>query len=138
MCASELTAYLAAGALIAGRFCGPVQCSAHPTVSQPELGGTGQLARFFPEVQPVPTRVVLSVSAARSATLRDSVCVEFAGAEKAIFSSALPLEFGDVIQLAGQTGGRLEAKVIAVRYQDGRTAVAAQFLNGHFSWVNRP
>src|SRR5215471_13556371 len=102
MCASELTAYLATGTLIAGRFRGPVQCSAHPTVSQPELDGTGQLARFFPEVQPVPTRVVLSVSVARSATLRDSVRVEFAGAEKAIFGSALPLEFGEVIQLAGQ------------------------------------
>ena len=115
-----------------------VQRSTDITVSQPESGGTGQLARFFPDVEPVVARMVLTVSQVRSQNLRDHVLVEFAGGQKAIFSSALPLEFGDMIRLASQSGSLLEAKVIAVRYQDGRTAVAAQLLNGQFPWVNRP
>lgn len=71
--------------------------------------------------------------------MRETVTVEFAGARHAIFVSALPLEFDDLVQLQ-PVGGRdkSEARVIAVQYHQGRKAVAVQFASAESSWVNRP
>lgn len=100
-----------------------------------ESCASAKLARFFPELERVYTRAFLTTGAGH---FREAVLVEFAAASKAIFSSGIPLEFGDRICLASEAGNQVEAKVIAVQFQDGRTAVAAQVLNGQFSWVSRP
>jgi hypothetical protein len=110
----------------------------HSTVVETELGGTAQLARFFPDVQPVGLPVLLKLLRPGSAGVREVVVVEFGGAEKAIFTSALPLEFEDRVRLEDDRGHGMEAKVIAVQYQQGKTAVAVQILNGPFSWMKRP
>jgi len=64
--------------------------------------------------------------------------VEFAGRQRAIFNSSLPLEFEDRVRLENERGHQIEGQVVAVQYYDGKTAVAVQILDGPFSWMNRP
>ena len=116
----------------------PVLLAAETALTRPDSEGTGQLARFFRDVERVQRIAFLSLERAGGAQVRETVLVEFAGATKAIFTSAFPLEFGDSICLANEAGNQAEANVIAVQYRDGRTAVAAEFLSGPFSWVKRP
>jgi len=115
-----------------------VHHAAETTLTETESGASWLLARFFPELERVHTRALLTLPRSGSASAREIVLVEFAAFEKVIFTSALPLEFGDTIRVANEAGTQVEAKVIAVQFQDGRTAVAAQVLNGQFSWVSRP
>ena len=115
-----------------------MQNTAETTLPGTESGASGHLARFFPELERAHTRAFLTLPRPGTVNVREVVLVEFAAFEKVIFSSALPVEFGDTICLANEAGNQVEAKVIAVRFQDGRTAVAAQVLNGPFPWVSRP
>jgi hypothetical protein len=115
-----------------------VQHAAETTLTAAESDASWRLARFFSELERVHARAFLTLPRPGSANVREVVLVEFAAVEKVIFSSALPLEFGDTIRLANEAGTQVEAKVIAVQFQGGRTAVAAQVLNGQFSWVGRP
>jgi hypothetical protein len=71
--------------------------------------------------------------------IREPIVVEFASAEKAIFTSVLPLEFNDRVRLR-QADGRTEreATVVAVQYQDGRKAVAVHFADALGLWVKKP
>ena len=101
--------------------------------------GTEQLARFFPGVERVEVRAILSPGNSKAGTVEESVLVEYANPEHAIFYANLPLEFDDLIQLQlGKGTGRTAAKVIAVQYHQGRKAVAVQFANAQGSWVKRP
>ena len=104
------------------------------TLAETDLGGTEQLARFFPDARPVGLPTTLALKRGGSVAVREAVVVEYAGAETAIFASALPLEFDELIQLENDRAQTLEAKVIAVQYQQGRTAVAVQILR-QFSWM---
>jgi hypothetical protein len=115
-----------------------VQNTAETTLPGTESGSSRHLARFFPELERAHTRAFLTLPRPGSGNLREVVLVEFAAFEKVIFSSALPVEFGDTISLANEAGNQVEARVIAVQFQDERTAVAAQVLNGQFSWASRP
>jgi hypothetical protein len=101
-------------------------------------GGTEQLARFFPDVRPIGLPALLTLARNGLVRVREAVVVEFAGAERAIFTSSLPLEFEDRVHLENERGHGIEAKVVAVQYHDGKTAVAVQILNGPFSWMKRP
>jgi hypothetical protein len=97
------------------------------------------LARFFPSAERVQVLVVVTPLRNPSGQMREPVLVEFASAEKAIFSSSLPLEFGDRVQLKQAEGnGETIASVIAVQYHEGRKAVAVEFVDGKCSWVKRP
>jgi hypothetical protein len=98
-----------------------------------------QLARFFPDANPVEVRAVLTPLRSGAKLIRESILVEFASAEKAIFTSALPLEFNDRVHLR-QADGRTEreATVVAVQYQDGRKAVAVHFADAQGLWVKKP
>jgi len=107
-------------------------------LTEKELGGTQQLARFFPDVRPIGVRALVTLSRNGSASVREAVVVEFAGAERAIFTSSLPLEFEDRVHLENERGHGIEAKVVAVQYYDGKTAVAVQMLDQPFSWMKRP
>ena len=98
-----------------------------------------QLAHFFADVQPVRVRAELISLKPGASQLRESVLVEFASREKAIFSSKLPLEFSDRVRLRhAQENKFADATVVAVQYHDDGKAVAVQFLDGNTSWVNRP
>jgi hypothetical protein len=100
---------------------------------------TDRLARFFPEAEPVEVRASLTPLRAGFGRVCESVLVEFASAEKAIFRSSLPLEFNDRVQLEQANGTRkAEGTVIAVQYHEGRRAVAVQFASGQPAWVKRP
>jgi hypothetical protein len=100
---------------------------------------TEQLARFFPDASPVQVRAVLTPLRNGTGKVRESVLVEFASSEKAIFSSSLPLEFDDRVCLKRAEGqGESDARVIAVRYQEGRRSVAVKFADGQGSWVKWP
>ena len=99
---------------------------------------TERLARFFPEAEPAEVRAMLT-PLRNGGTVCESVLVEFASAEKAIFQSSLPLEFNDRVQLEQSNGSaKTEGTVIAVQYHDGQKAVAVQFVNGQSAWVNKP
>jgi hypothetical protein len=103
------------------------------------LGCTEQLARFFPDAEPVQVRAVLTPLRNGTGKVSESVLVEFASAERAIFSSNLPLEFDDHVRLGrAQGSGESDATVVAVQYHGGRKAIAVQFVSGRCDWVTRP
>ena len=108
------------------------------TLREGELGGPDQLARFFPDVRPLGLSALLTLSRNGSVSVREAVVVEFAGSERAIFRSSLPLEFADRVQLENERGHGIDAQVVAVQYYEGKTAVAVQILDGPFSWMRRP
>ena len=114
-----------------------VDNSSHPTLTEPESACSERLARFFPEVHPVQIPASLQLVRPGAAEIRESVLVEFAGAGRMIFSSSLPLEFADLLLLQNEAGQQQGARVIAVQYHEGRSAVAVQ-VNGHLSWMKRP
>lgn len=112
------------------------------TLTQPEVaapGCTEQLARFFPDAEPVQVRVLLTPLRTGAGKLSESVLVEFASPERAIFTSTLPLEFDDRVRLrCVPDGGESDATVVAVQYHDGRKAIAVQFVSEQCDWVMRP
>jgi hypothetical protein len=108
------------------------------TLVEAELGCTEQLARFFADVRSASVQALLTLSRPGSVVVREAIVIEFASAEKAIFTSRLPLEFDDRLHLEDDRGCGVEGQVIAVQYHDGKTAVAVEFLNGPFFWVKRP
>ena len=107
-------------------------------LAETDLCGTEQLARFFPDVRPIGLPALLTLSRNGSVSVREAVVVEFAGTERAIFASWLPLEFEDRVHLENERGCGIDAKVVAVQYYEGKTAVAVQILDGPFSWMKRP
>jgi hypothetical protein len=107
--------------------------------AEPAAGCAALLAHFFPEVQPLQVRAELISLKHGKSKLRESVLVEFASREKAIFSSTLPLEFSDRVRLQHARENKFaDADVVAVQYHDECKAVAVRFLDGQTSWVNRP
>jgi hypothetical protein len=95
-----------------------------------------QLSQFFRTVQPAHIRVEVTASRLGNAQLRETVVVEFCGREHAIFRSALPLEYNDDVRLkAHERAGQLDARVVAVRYDEGIKAVAVRFQSGPCHWV---
>jgi hypothetical protein len=100
---------------------------------------TEQLARFFPDANAVQVHAVVMPLRSGAKQLRESVTLEFASTERAIFSSELPLEFADHVRLSQLEGNaECDATVVAVQYHDGRKAVAVQFAGEQRLWVKRP
>jgi len=108
------------------------------TVVEAELTCTEHLARFFAELRPAGMPALLTRSRPGSVAVREAVVVEFASAEKAVFTSRLPLEFEDQVHLENDRGYGVEGKVVAVQYHEGKIAVAVEFLDGPFSWMKMP
>jgi hypothetical protein len=53
-----------------------------------------------------------------------------------LFASELPLEFDDQVRLENSDGTlQIEARVVAVQYHNGRTAVAARFTQPISNWI---
>jgi hypothetical protein len=98
--------------------------------------GLEQLAQFFCDVTPmrIPVQVTALLNGGR--TLKESALIEFGTAGEVLFASALPLEFEDRVRLENSDGSLdTEACVVAVRYHDGRRAVAARFSTKVANWI---
>lgn len=108
------------------------------TTLEAELQVTAQLARFFASIRRVHVNAFLSLQRTAQPNAGEAVVIEYAGEGRAIFKSGLPVDFGERICLRNSSGQQNDAKVIAMQYQDGSTAVAAQILNGQLSWMERP
>jgi hypothetical protein len=98
-----------------------------------------KLAQLFPNVSPmrIPVRITHSGPAGRR--LQEQTVIEFGTAREVIFSSSLPLEFEDRLQLLNSDRSLdARATVVAVRYHEGRKAVAARFLGEVGNWIIKP
>ncbi len=82
----------------------------------------------------MPVQVTSASLRGRSVT--EQSVVEFATAQEVLFASGLPLEFDDRIRLENSDGSlAAEATVVAVQYHDGKTAVAARFVEKVNNWI---
>jgi hypothetical protein len=98
-----------------------------------------KLAQLFPNVSPmrIPVRITRSGPAGRR--LQEQTVIEFGTAQEVIFSSSLPLEFEDRVQLLNSDRSLdARATVVAVRYHEGRKAIAARFLGEVGNWIIKP
>ena len=98
--------------------------------------GLDQLAQFFSDVMPlrIPVQVTALLKGGR--ILREGAVIEFGTASEVLFASALPLEFEDRVRLENSDGSfDAEASVVAVRYHEGRRAVAARFSTKVANWI---
>ena len=95
-----------------------------------------QLAQFFSGVTPlrIPVQVTARLKGGRM--LKENTVIEFGTAGEVLFASALPLEFDDRVRLENADGSLdAEASVVAVRYHEGRGAVAARFSTKVANWI---
>ena len=98
-----------------------------------------KLAQLFPGALPVriPVRIVAPGVGRRG--LQEQTVIEFGTAHEVLFASTLPLEFEDQLQLVNSDGSLdARANVVAVRYHDGRKAVAARFAGEVGNWIIKP
>lgn len=65
--------------------------------------------------------------------------IEFGTTQEVLFASTLPLEFEDRLRLLNSDGSLdARATVVAVRYHQGRKAVAARFVDDVQNWIIKP
>ena len=98
-----------------------------------------KLAQLFTGISPVriPVRVLTTGSGRRR--LQEQTVIEFGTAREVLFSSTLPLEFEDRVRMLNSDGSLdAWATVVAVRYHDGRKAVAARFVGHIDNWIIKP
>jgi hypothetical protein len=108
-------------------------------VVSPEISQTcvEKLAQLFPNASPTRIAVrVMTLATARRA-LQEQTVIEFGTEQEVLFSSTLPLEFEDGLRVVNSDGSfDARATVVAVRYHQGRKAVAARFVGevGNTRW----
>jgi hypothetical protein len=98
-----------------------------------------KLAHLFPNASAVriPVRVTTLATAMRP--LQEQTVIEFGTANEVLFSSGLPLEFEDGVRIVNSDGSLdASAVVVAVRYHQGRKAVAARFVGEVSNWIIKP
>jgi hypothetical protein len=98
-----------------------------------------KLAHLFPSASAVrlPVRVVKAGAGRRR--LEEQTVIEFGTSHEVLFASTLPLEFEDRVRVVNSDGSfDARATVVAVRYHDGRKAVAARFLGEVENWIIKP
>jgi hypothetical protein len=98
-----------------------------------------KLAHLFPNASAVriPVRVTTLATAMRP--LQEQTVIEFGTANEVLFSSGLPLEFEDGVRVVNSDGSLdTSAVVVAVRYHQGRKAVAARFVGEVSNWIIKP
>lgn len=95
-----------------------------------------KLARLFPNALAVrlPVRVVKVGSGKKR--MQEQTVIEFGTPTEVLFASVLPLEFEDRIRVANSDGSLdAQATVVAVRYYEGKKAVAARFVGQVQNWI---
>ncbi len=95
-----------------------------------------QLAQVFSEVTPLRIPVRVTALRKRGRIRKENVVIEFGTASEVLFACALPVEFDDRVRLENSDGSfDVEACVVAVRYHEGRRAVAARFASKVVNWL---
>ena len=97
-----------------------------------------RLARFFPGATSVRIPVLIIGGMERGHTFSEKSVIEFGTPDEVLFASSLPMDycFGDRLRIENSDGSfRTEAQVIAVQVHEGRTAVAARFINPVRNWI---
>lgn len=95
-----------------------------------------KLAQLFPSASAVriPVRVMTLSTVRRP--LQEHTVIEFGTEQEVLFSSTLPLEFEDGVRVLNSDGSLdARATVVAVRYHQGRKAVAARFIGKVGNWI---
>ena len=94
-----------------------------------------RLARFFPAASPIrlPVRITREPGLHPE---QESTVIEFGTAREIFFSSALPLEFAEVLRVrSANLSLDVPVQVVAVQYHQGNLAVAARFLEEVRNWI---
>ena len=98
-----------------------------------------KLAHLFPNASAVRLPVRIVALGSRERHLEESTVIEFGTAHEVLFASILPLEFEDRVRILNSDGSLdAGATVVAVRYHDGRKAVAARFVGEVGNWIIKP
>jgi hypothetical protein len=98
-----------------------------------------KLAQLFPSATPVRIPVRVTTLGTGRRRLQEQTVIEFGTAHEVLFASTLPLEFEDRVHVSNSDGSLdARATVVAVRYHDGRKAVAARFLAEVDNWIIKP
>jgi hypothetical protein len=98
-----------------------------------------KLAQLFPGASPVRLPVRVAALGTGPRRLEESTVIEFGTAHEVLFASTLPLEFEDQVQVRNSDGSlNAGARVVAVRYHEGRKAVAARFVGEVGNWIIKP
>jgi hypothetical protein len=98
-----------------------------------------KLAHLFPNASAIriPVKVVSLATAMRP--LQEQTVIEFGTAHEVLFASGLPLEFEDGVRVVNSDGSLdTRAVVVAVRYHEGRKAVAVRFTGEVSNWIIKP
>ncbi|HVN10225.1 MAG TPA: hypothetical protein VMV61_14710 [Patescibacteria group bacterium] len=97
------------------------------------------LVSLFPAATPVRIPVRVTALRGEAAALEEHTVIEYGTAREVLFSSVLPLEFEDRVQIENSDSSlQAEATVVAVQYEAGRKAVAARFLRDVSNWIIKP
>ena len=98
-----------------------------------------KLAHLFPNASPVRLGVRVLALGIGPRDLEENTVIEFGTAHEVLFTSTLPLEFEDRVQILNSDGSfDALATVVAVRYHDGCKAVAARFVGKVGNWIIKP
>ena len=98
-----------------------------------------KLAELFPATSAVRLPVRVTTLSAGRRRLQEQTVIEFGTPQEVLFASTLPLEFEDRLRLVNSDGSLdARATVVAVRYHDGRKAVAARFIKEVGNWIIKP
>lgn len=97
------------------------------------------LAALFPAATAVRIPVRVTALRGQAAVLEEHTVIEYGTAREVLFSSILPLEFEDRVQIENSDSSlQAEATVVAVQFEAGRKAVAARFLKEVSNWIIKP
>jgi hypothetical protein len=103
---------------------------------KPPESFVARLATFFPNATPVRIPVRLTRLSGAGGAFAENTVIEFGTPREVLFASTLPLEFADKLHLENSDGSlHADASVVAVRYHNGRTAVAARFARDVANWI---
>lgn len=109
--------------------------AAAPARSVSELS-TEKLAKFFSDATPVRIPISLTKVNGELEPIMERTVIEYGTPREVLFGSSLPLEFADVLRVQNSDGTLdTEARVVALQYSCGRTAVAARFTQTVSNWI---
>jgi hypothetical protein len=95
-----------------------------------------ELARFFPGAVPVRIPMLVSKGNAAKSAWAEQTVIEFGSPTEVLFISRLPLDFDDTVRLTNTDGSLdIAAKIVAMRLQHGKMAIAARFLEDVPNWI---
>lgn len=97
-----------------------------------------KLAKFFRDATPVRIPIQLTQVIEQGQSTENTV-IEYGTPREVLFTSKLPLQFADRLRVQNSDGSLdVEASVVALQHNGGRTAVAARFTHEVGNWIVKP